>query len=98
MLFYCAYTWYPGTTQRAVAVRFMHAEHLGLHHYDQWRGWYALAGGGAGFLLVEADDPRLVTEMLQPYMDLMSWDVRAIYELDRERTAQAMQEASQRPA
>jgi hypothetical protein len=30
---------------------------------------------------VESDGPRQVTEMLQPYMDLVSWDVRAIYEL-----------------
>ena len=31
--------------------------------------------GGRG-----SDDPREVTAFLQPYMDLMSWDVRAVYE------------------
>ena len=31
--------------------------------------------------------------MLQPYMDLMSWDVRAIYELDRESVLEAMRQA-----
>ena len=33
-------------------------------------------------MLIEADDPREVTAFLQPYMDLVSWDVRAVYELD----------------
>ena len=82
MLFYCAYTWQPHATQRQIAERFLQQDQAGLHHRDRWRGWYSLAGGGAGFLLVDAEDPREVTEMLQPYMDLVSWDVRAIYELD----------------
>jgi hypothetical protein len=98
MLYYCAYTWYPGTTQQQVAQRFVQQEEAGLHHPERWRGWYALAGGGAGFLLVETEDPRELTEMLQPYMDLMSWDVRAIYPLDHDQTMQAMREVLQRSA
>jgi hypothetical protein len=31
-----------------------------------------------------------VTAMLQPYMDLMSWDVRAIYALDYDQQIQEM--------
>ena len=98
MLYYCAYTWHPSTTQQKVAERFVQQETAGLHHPERWRGWYALAGGGAGFLLVDTEEPRELTEMLQPYMDLMSWDVRAIYELDREQTLQAMRGAAQRSA
>ena len=37
---------------------------------------------GVGFLLVESDDPRELTAFLQPYMDLMSFDVRAVYGFD----------------
>ena len=98
MLYYCRYEWYPGTTREQVAARFMAQHEAGRHHAQTWRGWYALAGGGAGFLLVETDDPRQLTEMLQPYMDLMSWDVRAIYELDRESALQSMRDAAQRSA
>ena len=98
MLYYCAYTWHAGTTQQKVAQRFLQQEEAGLHHPERWRGWYALAGGGSGFLLVETEDPRELTAMLQPYMDLMSWDVRAIYELDRDSTLQSMREAAQRSA
>ena len=98
MLYYCAYTWHSGTTQRKVAERFIQQEDAGLHHPERWRGWYGLAGGGSGFLLVEADDPRELTEMLQPYMDLMSWDVRAIYALERDQVLQSMREIVQRSA
>ena len=49
---------------------------------DLIRGWYDLAGGGAGFLLIETDDLRDLTAILRPYMDLMSFDVRGVYQLD----------------
>ncbi len=55
-------------------------------------------GGGFEFFLVEADDPRDLTQMLQPYMDLMSWDVRAIYALERDQVLQSMRETLQRSA
>ena len=92
MLYYCAYTWYPGTTRERVAERFMEQEQRGLHHQDHWRGWYSLAGGGAGFMIVETDTPQDLTEMLQPYMDLMSWDVRAIYKLEYEHMRETLRE------
>ena len=38
--------------------------------------------GGAGFLLVEAEHPQELTAFLQPYMDLMSVDVHAVYQLN----------------
>jgi hypothetical protein len=92
MLYYCAFTWHSGTSQEAVAERFLRRHAAGLHHQEQWRGWYSLAGGGAGFLLVEADDPQEVTGMLQGYMDLMSWDVRAIHTLDYDKMLEAMRQ------
>ena len=82
MLFYCAFTWYPGTTRAQVAQRLVQQHDAGENHPERIRGWYNLAGGGAGFLLVEVGDPRDLTAFLQPYMDLMSWDVRAITEND----------------
>ena len=35
---------------------------------------------------METQDPRDLNEFLQPYMDLMSFDVRAIYELPYRET------------
>jgi hypothetical protein len=60
--------------------RILQQHDAGKNHPERIRGWYNLAGGGAGFLLVEYDDPRELSRFLTPYMDLLSFDVRAIYE------------------
>jgi len=82
MLWYCAFTWHTHTTYQQVARRIVEHHDAGKNNPERIKGWYNMAGGGAGFLLVETDDPREVTAFLQPYMDLMSWDVRAVYALD----------------
>ena len=82
MLFYCEFTWFPGTNRQQVAKRLVEQHDAGSNNPDQIKGWYNLAGGGAGFLIVDYDDIRRLTAFLQPYMDLMSFDVRAIYQLD----------------
>ena len=73
---------YPSTTREEVARRVVQQHDAGQNYPERIRGWYNLAGGGSGFLLVETDDPRQLTAFLQPYMDLMSFDVRAAYELE----------------
>jgi hypothetical protein len=78
MLFSCAFTWYPGTTREQVAKRVVKQHDAGANKPERIKGWYNLVGGGAGFLIVDYDDPRELTAFLQPYMDLMSFDVRAI--------------------
>jgi Domain of unknown function (DUF3303) len=82
MLFICEYTWQPKTTADQVRARMKTQHKEGTNHPERFKGYYGLAGGGAGFILVEVDDHRDLTEMLQPYMDLVSWDVRAIYPID----------------
>jgi hypothetical protein len=88
MLWYCAFTWHPNTTRQQVAERILKVHDAGLHRKDQIKGWYDLAGGGSGFLMVEVDTPQQVTAMLQPYMDLMDWDVRAVYPLNYDEQIQ----------
>ncbi|HJT56594.1 MAG TPA: DUF3303 family protein [Ktedonobacteraceae bacterium] len=94
MLWYCAFSWYSDTTREEVAKRILQQHDAGLHRNEQIRGWYNLAGGGSGFLLVETDDPQALTAMLQPYMDLMSWDVRAIYGLDYNQQIEQMRQVA----
>jgi hypothetical protein len=84
MLFYCEFTWYPGTRREEVARRVVEQHDVGANNPEKIRGWYNLVGGGAGFLIVDYDDATQLTAFLQPYMDLMSFDVRAITELDYE--------------
>lgn len=94
MMWYAEYTWFPGTKREAVAQRVVQEHDAGHISADLIQSWYGLAGGGAGFLILEVDDPRRVTEMLQPFMDLMSFDVRAIYEQPYDETVQRMRRIS----
>ena len=96
MLWYCSFTWFPGTTRAAVAERVIHQHELGTNHQKRIRGWYNLAGGGAGFMLVETDNLNELTEMLQPYMDLMSWDVRALHELNYDSEIKRLREVAKK--
>lgn len=96
MQWYCAFTWYPHTTREHVAQRIVREHDAGTIHPEHIRGWYNLAGGGSGFLLVETDSPQELTAFLQPYMDLMSFDVRAIYELDYQKQIQELRQVAQK--
>lgn len=93
MLFYCAYTWFPNTRPEEVWERVIHQHDRGANAPELIRGWYDLAGGGAGFLLVETDDVRELTSMLRPYMDLMAWDIRALSENRYAETIQEIRDA-----
>ena len=84
MLYYCAYTWHHGTTLEQVARMAVEDADAGTPGPEMIRGYYGLVGGGAGFLILETDDPHQITEFLRPSMQLMSWDVRAITPFDYE--------------
>jgi hypothetical protein len=94
MLFYCQFTWFPGTSRNEVAQRVVAQHDSGKNNPDRIVGWYNLAGGGAGFLLVDYDDIDELTAFLQPYMDLMAFDVRAIKKLDYEREIDRLRNVS----
>jgi hypothetical protein len=81
-----------------VARRIIQQHDAGANHPERIRGWYNLAGGGAGFLLAETNTPQELTAFLQPYMDLMSFDVRVIYQLDYEKLIQELRDSLREPA
>lgn len=81
MLWYCSFRWHENTRADDVRRRVLEQHEAGTNMQNKIRGWYNLAGGGAGFLIIDTDNPHEVTDLLQPYMDLVSWDVHAIYEL-----------------
>lgn len=95
MLWYCAFTWHPGTTVRQVRERVVQQHDAGSNHPERLRGWYSLVGGGAGFLMVEAENPQEVTDFLTPYMDLMAWDVRAVTETNYDEAITRMRQSLQ---
>jgi hypothetical protein len=58
MLWYCRFEWQPGVTRQQVAERVVQQHEAGNTHPERIKGWYNLAGGGAGFLLVETQRPQ----------------------------------------
>jgi hypothetical protein len=81
MQWYCRFRWNEGTRADDVRRRVVEQHEAGSNKPEKIKGWYNLAGGGSGFLLVETDSAEELTDILQPYMDLVSWDVHAVYEL-----------------
>ena len=92
MLWYCRFKWHSGTTADQVRRRVVECHDAGSNHPERIRGWYNLAGGGAGFLLIETSDPRELNAILEPYMSLMSFDVHGVYELPYQETIRAFRE------
>src|ERR687892_209121 len=75
MLYYCAYTWNPGVTIEEVGPAILEQHDAGTLHPEWIRGYYGLVGGGAGFLILEVEDPHALNEMLAPSMRYMTWDI-----------------------
>ena len=57
MLYYCAYTWNPGVTIEDVGPAILEQHDAGTLHPEWIRGYYGLVGGGAGFLILDVEDP-----------------------------------------
>ena len=45
--------------------------------------------------MVETENPRELTALLQPFMDLVRWDVHAVYSLDYDEEIQRLQQVVQ---
>jgi hypothetical protein len=95
MLWYCRFRWQPGVGAQQVRRRVVEQHEAGTTRPEQIRGWYNLAGGGAGFLLIETDSPQELTAFLQPYMELVNWDVHAVYELPYDATIEEFRRSIQ---
>jgi len=95
MLWYCRFKWHEHTKREDVARRVVKQHDAGANHPERIKGWYNLSGGGAGFLLVETDHPQELTAFLQPYMDLMTFDVHAVYPLDYQQQINELRQIAQ---
>jgi hypothetical protein len=85
MLWFCKFTWQPHVTRKEIAQHILQQYDAGAIHPEHIRAWYNLAGGGAGFMLVEYETPQELTAFLQPYMDVVSFDVHAAYPVEFEK-------------
>src|SRR5215211_6128466 len=71
-----------GVTIEEVGPAILEQHDAGTMHPEWIRGYYGLVGGGAGFLILEVDDPNALNAMLAPSMRYMTWDIRAIVAYD----------------
>jgi hypothetical protein len=95
MLWYCRFRWHTHTRADDVRRRVLEQHEAGTNKPNKIRAWYNLAGGGSGFLLIEADNAQEVTDILQPYMDLVSWNVHACYELSYQQAIEGFRKQLQ---
>ncbi len=95
MLWYCAFKWQQHTNRQQIAQRIVQQHDAGNTHPERIKGWYNLAGGGAGFLVIETNNPQDLTAFLQPYMDLISWDVHAVYPIEYDKQIQELRQLVQ---
>ena len=93
MLYYCAYTWNPGVTIEEVGRSILEQHDAGTLHPEWIRGYYGLVGGGAGFLILDVDDPHALNDMLAPSMRYMTWDIRAIVAYDYDQDIEEFRQA-----
>src|SRR5690348_2640389 len=88
-LYECSWRWHPSTVERPPADRaadfrrvFTAAE-TAEPFGERLRGWYSYPGAAqAGFLLVEAASHEELARLLQPYTELMGFDVKPIVSVD----------------
>ena len=92
MLWYCKFKWHANTTHEQIARRVVQLHEAGAYPPERIKGWYNLAGGGAGFLLVETDHPQELTAFLQPYLALMDVDVHAVYALEYDKLIEELRQ------
>jgi hypothetical protein len=97
MLFFCEYTWHPGTNTDMVRARHDQQYKAEALRPELWRGWYNFAGSGQGFLLIEADDAETLHGIIHPYADLMAFTARPLNEINiqeaMERIAERVRQA-----
>jgi len=80
MLWYCQFHLLPGSTPEQVRHRLLLQHIAGTNQPERIKSWYNVVEGGAGFVLIEADDLSAVNAILDPYRDVLRWDVDPVVE------------------
>ena len=82
MLWSCTYRVRPGYRARDLARRFLRQHDAGTNRPAQLRGWYLFPTGSSGTVYIEAETPKDLSTFIDPYSDLVGWDVEAITEMN----------------
>ncbi len=96
MLWFCQYRNRSSVPASELRQRFLSQHDAGSNRPGDMRGWYSFATGTEGVVLIETDDPRALTEMLQPYSDLLDWSVQCAYEINYNQLFEEMRYSQQK--
>jgi hypothetical protein len=98
MWWYCGYRALPKVRASDLARRFLRQHDAGTNRPADVRGWFTFPSGLAGFVLIEADTPRDVAAMVEPYARLVEWDVQAIAEQNYNQVHEELRRSTGRAA
>jgi hypothetical protein len=80
MLWYCRFHRLSAATPEQVRHRLLLQHIAGTNQPERIQSWYNFVEGGAGFVLIEADDLHNVNAILDPYREVLGWDVDLVVE------------------
>jgi hypothetical protein len=98
MWWYCGYHALPKVRASDLGRRFLRQHDAGSNRPANLRGWFTFPTGVAGFILIEADTPKEVTAVLEPYSRLVEWRVEAIAELNYNQVLEELRRSTHRAA
>lgn len=98
MWWYCGYQALPGVRASQLTRQFLRQHDSGTNHQENLRGWFTFPTGTAGFMLYEAETPRSLAAVLDPYSGLVEWRVEAVSELNYNQVLEELRKSTQRSA
>jgi hypothetical protein len=98
MWWYCGYEALPGKRASDLARRFLRQHDAGTNRPEQLRGWFAFPSGVAGFVLIEADTPKEVAAILEPYSRSVTWRVEGVSEFNYNQVLEELRRSAVRAA
>lgn len=98
MWWYCGYRALPTVRAADLARRFLRQHDAGTNQPSNVRGWFMFPSGVEGFVLIEADTPRQLASVLEPYGRLVEWRVEAVSELNYNQVLEELRRSTQHAA
>lgn len=98
MWWYCGYRALPGVRASDLARRFLRQHDAGTNQPAAVRGWFVFPTGTAGFVLIEAETPKDVAAVTEPYAGVVTWDIEAVAELNYNQVHEELRRSTGRAA
>jgi hypothetical protein len=98
MWWHCTYRAQPQIRASDLIRRFLRQHDAGTNQPSQIRGWFTFPTGVDGIVFIEADTPKELATVLEPYSRLVHWEVEAISELNYNQMLEELRRSTHRSA